>query len=73
MSEDTLMTLRQVMARWCVTGPTPRAQKATFDRRAGAWGLKPLSGTRGVNALFRPVDVLRAEERGAKQGGNAVL
>jgi hypothetical protein len=73
MSEDSqLLTLAQLMERWKITGTTARAKTEAFRRRAGAWGLKPLQGTRGPAALFRPQDVLKAEEKAAKKGGNAV-
>jgi hypothetical protein len=73
MSEDSqLLTLDQLMLRWHITGTSARAKKEAFRRRAGSWGLKPLDGTRGASALFRPQDVLKAEATGAKKGGNAV-
>ena len=61
MADDSggLVTWAALIARW----------HAADVEQARRWKLKSLAGTRGRSALFRMADVLRAEERAAKEGG----
>ena len=67
MSEGP-MTMEELIRRWHIEGPTDEAKRKAFYRRANAWGLRSLAGTRGAKALYRAADVDRAEERAAKGG-----
>lgn len=66
MSEDEMITWEDLEARWRAPGPTPKARRKWVQRIAHRTGLKPFTGSRGASVRFRPADVLRAEERGAR-------
>jgi hypothetical protein len=59
------LTAEQLMVRWHIDGPTLAARRKALQRRCQAWGLRPMTGTRGPRALYRPADVDRAEARAA--------
>jgi hypothetical protein len=65
MSDDLLLTYADLEARWRIAGKTDKSRRKTLLRRLELWGLRPLEGTRGKQAVFRPADVLKAEQRAA--------
>lgn len=71
---DKPLTQAELIERWRIPteGRSYRAVREDLYRRMAAGGLHRMKGTRGEKALFRPADVLRAEERAAKRGGNDV-
>lgn len=69
MSEDHLTTWDDLEQRWQPPGESAAAKRKWVQRRAAHWGLKPLAGTRGKAARFRPTDVLRAEAKAAGERG----
>lgn len=56
MSDAELATWADVEARWKPPGETPAARRKWVQRMAARWGLRPLAGTRGKAARFRPAD-----------------
>lgn len=67
-AEDVLqrpLTRVELEARWAIQGPTKKARQKALKRRCDEWHLNHLRGTRGDNALYRLVDVIQAEARGA--------
>lgn len=72
-NQNGLLTMDELVDRWQPPGPTPAARDKWMRRRMGEWGLKPLAGTRGGNARFRPADVDRAEARGSRAAGNLLV
>jgi hypothetical protein len=54
-------TALELCDRWKIAGETPEKQLFNLARKCRAWGLVPLKGTRGWEALYGRGDVLHAE------------
>lgn len=54
-------------ARWNAPKTSRAAERKWVKRRIAELGLKPFTGTRGNSVRFRLVDVLRLEEKAARQ------
>lgn len=66
VSTDRLMTWADLALRWRIQAPNQKALQQALYRRCRDWGLQPMRGTRGDQAVFRPADVLKAEDRAAR-------
>ena len=66
-AEDMTRPLKaeEVCERLGITARTPKLKLFYLARRCRQYGLAPLAGSRGWNALYRRADVLRAEEHAA--------
>ena len=71
---DKPLTQEELIERWRIptAGRSERAIRADLYRRMAVGGLCRMKGTRGKTATYRPADILRAEEKAAKRGGNNV-
>lgn len=65
MPTEALLTWGDLELRWRALGVNPAARRRWVRDRARRWGLRPLKGTRGEDARFRPLDVVNAEARAA--------
>ena len=61
-------TAAELIKRWEIAGAHPRAKLGNLAKRCTAWGLRPLKGTRGMEALYNRADVVQEE---SYAGGNA--
>ncbi|MCG3206292.1 MAG: hypothetical protein KCHDKBKB_03026 [Elusimicrobia bacterium] len=59
------LTALELMERWHIAAETPELRLTYLARKAREWGLQPLAGTRGWDALYPRADVLHAEEYAA--------
>jgi hypothetical protein len=66
---DKLLSYADLEARWQPPSATPKARRKWIIRRCQDWGIRALSGTRGKDARFRPVDVLKGEARAVGEKG----
>lgn len=57
-----VLTARELMERWDIDPASPNARQR-LSRQCLNRRLRPLSGTRGLRAVFRLQDVLDAESR----------
>jgi len=55
------LTAAELLARWEIAGETQKAKLGNLAKRCAAWGLRPLRGTRGLEALYNRADVVHAE------------
>jgi len=55
------LTALELCERWHVTAASAELQLLYLSRKCRQWGLRPLSGARGWNALYGRADVLHAE------------
>ena len=55
------LTAQELCERWHVEAPSDKLKLLYLSRNCRAWGLKPLKGTRGWNALYQRADVVHAE------------
>ena len=55
------LTAEELCARWKIDASSPDLQLLYLGRKCRAWGLRPLKGGRGWNALYGRADVLHAE------------
>jgi len=53
-------------ARWRAPKTSRAAERRWVIRQVQRLGLRPFTGTRGNSVRFRLVDVLKAEEKGAR-------
>lgn len=59
--EGQPFTAEQLCVHWKIPGGTPELMLHNLAKRAKKWGLRPLQGTRGWDALYAPAAVLHAE------------
>ncbi len=62
---DGLLSWADLEKRWQPPMEDPELRRQWMRRMAQRWGLRPMTGTRGIYARFRSADVLRAEARGS--------
>lgn len=55
------LTALELCERWHVTATSDARRLLYLGRKCRQWGLRPLSGGRGWNALYDRADVLHAE------------
>lgn len=55
------LTALELCERWHVTASSAELQLLYLSRKCRQWGLRPLKGARGWNALYGRADVLHAE------------
>lgn len=55
------LTAKELCERWHVEAETDELRLLYLSRKCRAWGLKPLQGGRGWNALYQRADVMHAE------------
>lgn len=55
------LTALELCESWHVAAASAKLQLLYLSRKCRAWGLRPLSGGRGWNALYGRADVLHAE------------
>jgi len=55
------LTAAELCKRWKIDAGTEARQLLYLSRKCSAWGLRPLKGGRGWNALYSRADVLHAE------------
>lgn len=61
VDETRPLTAEELCERWHVDAETEALQLHSLARLCRRWHLRPMSGTRGWDALYRRADVLRAE------------
>jgi len=61
VDETRPLTALELCERWHVEASTAELQLLYLSRKCRAWGLRPLEGTKGWNALYGRADVLHAE------------
>ena len=59
--ESAPLTASELMRRWEIAGADESARLHNLARRCRDWGLEPLKGTRGREALYGRVAVQSAE------------
>lgn len=59
------LSAEELCARWHVVGDSPELRLFNLARRCREYGLKPLKGSRGWEALYARADVLSAESYAA--------
>lgn len=59
--ETRPLSAGELCERWRITAETEALELVYLARLCRRWGLRPLSGTRGWEALYRREDVLHAE------------
>lgn len=59
------LTAEEMCERWDITSESEAGQLELLNKRAVRWGLRPLAGTRGWDALYSREDVLHAEAMAA--------
>lgn len=65
-ADDTQpLTAKELAERWSIKADTPELRLTYVTRYARKWGLRPLDGTRGWEALYNRADVLHAESYAA--------
>lgn len=62
------LTAAELFERWAVPGGTPQKRLYNLRARCRSWGLKPLKGTQGMEALFLRGDVHAAEDYARARG-----
>lgn len=55
------LTALELCERWHVTATSEALRLLYLSRKCRQWGLRPLQGARGWNALYGRADVLHAE------------
>lgn len=60
-------TAGDLVERWEIKAETKELQLQYLSRKCRAWGLKPLKGSDGWNALYHRGDVLHAEGFAARK------
>ncbi|MEG7677049.1 hypothetical protein U2060_15020, partial [Listeria monocytogenes] len=55
------LTALELCKRWHVEAPSDELRLLYLSRKCRAWGLKPLRGGRGWNALYDRADVVHAQ------------
>jgi hypothetical protein len=59
------MTAEALCARWAIQGALREEKLRNLARRCREYGLQPMKGTRGWEALYARADVLSAESYAA--------